>query len=138
MWNLGIPYFPLSPPDDHWKWLLLTPIVNENHKHQYNGVYLYYHQFPSLFPPCMSCLSVNRLSSEPLVSAHQVVRFIKTILHQPSTNAFITFAPVVVHQFHQACRQLTGTWTQQNVSPTASLVAKVAYVSPIMVVVHRR
>ena len=86
----------------------------------------------------MPCLSVDLLPSEPLVSTHQVVRLITTILRNPSVNAFNTFALAVMHRFCQACRELTGTCAKHFVSPTASQVARVAQVSPIMAVVHRQ
>ena len=46
--NLGIPYSPSLLSDYHWLCLLLTPTINENYEHQYDGVYLYYHRFSSL------------------------------------------------------------------------------------------
>ena len=37
VWNLGISHIPSLPPDGYWVYLPLTPTVNENHKHRYNG-----------------------------------------------------------------------------------------------------
>ena len=48
----------------------LTPIVNGNHKHRHDIVYLYYPQPSSPFPCPTFHLYINPLPSEPVISVN--------------------------------------------------------------------
>ena len=137
--NLEIPYFPSSLSNDYWICLLLTPDVNRNRKHGYDGVYLYYHQLPNLF--FTTCL-LHQCQFTAIWAFYigslgcQIDN--GSLIRNSWSLSLVNFRSAVTHWFHQTYHDLTGTWIQYIALPIASSLARVSQILPTMAMVQWR